>query len=250
MGKQSAVAKNAATKWIIKGLIGGQTPLLFNPVTQDLLAQLRGRAAKVNVRDLSFDQEAEQKLLTSDHGHIQMPVVYILAALIEAGRSVAYSGRAKFSTKESSVIPAVITFNAGEFLPMLKADGTPLMSTVEQKDWATDIRRGRNPNGGELVCVVRPKLNEWYVPFQIEVNSEGLDAEVGEEGARQLFRIAGRKVGLADFRPMKRGPFGQFTVVKWEPKEVSIEDDVDEVATRWSGDLEKVLATILEEAAG
>jgi hypothetical protein len=34
--------------------------------------------------------------------------------------------------------------------------------------------------------------------------------------ARRLVDDAGRKVGLGDFRPWRRGPFGRFTVVRWE----------------------------------
>lgn len=44
--------------------------------------------------------------------------------------------------------------------------------------------------------------------------SEMLDAAI----VRELFDIAGSKIGLGDFRPDRRGPFGRFTVTMWSPE--------------------------------
>ena len=44
--------------------------------------------------------------------------------------------------------------------------------------------------------------------------SEMLDAAIG----RELFDIAGSKIGRGDFRPDRRGPFGRFTVTMWSPE--------------------------------
>jgi hypothetical protein len=35
---------------------------------------------------------------------------------------------------------------------------------------------------------------------------------------RELLDIGGKRVGIGDFRPSRRGPFGRFKVVSWKRK--------------------------------
>lgn len=226
-------------------LLGGRTPLLLNPVSRKMLEGIRAKQKGARLPDLSFEDEAAGKVLADQQGRAFLPSDYLLSSLVEAGRSVPYQGKSKLSTAESSVVPALITFES-ESLPLLKADGSPLMATGEHPDWETDVRRGTNPNGGEMVCVVRPRFNEWYIPVVFEVDAEGLPAPVGEDTVRQLYRIAGRKVGLGDFRPDCRGQFGQFIIVQWHAEQVS-SDRVQTIVNKWQGgtssqDIQRLLA--------
>jgi hypothetical protein len=57
----------------------------------------------------------------------------------------------------------------------------------------------------------RPRLDEWSVSFQIEYDENLLT----EKQLRQIVDDAGTRVGLLDFRPEKKGPFGRFVVINW-----------------------------------
>lgn len=57
----------------------------------------------------------------------------------------------------------------------------------------------------------RPRFEKWEATFQIEFDDELLS---GKE-IRQVVDDAGKRVGLLDFRPEKKGPFGRFMVTNW-----------------------------------
>jgi hypothetical protein len=58
----------------------------------------------------------------------------------------------------------------------------------------------------------RPRFNEWEVTFLIEYDT----ALLNEAELRQVVDDAGSRVGLLDFRPEKKGPFGRFMVTSWQ----------------------------------
>jgi hypothetical protein len=64
-----------------------------------------------------------------------------------------------------------------------------------------------------MVCH-RPLFHFWQLRFSLTHDAEMLDAAI----VRELFDIAGSKIGLGDFRPDRRGPFGRFTVTLWNPE--------------------------------
>jgi hypothetical protein len=58
----------------------------------------------------------------------------------------------------------------------------------------------------------RPRFNDWGARFVMHVDDELLSLEM----AHQLLSEAGQSIGIGDFRPEKRGPFGRFRVVEWK----------------------------------
>jgi hypothetical protein len=58
----------------------------------------------------------------------------------------------------------------------------------------------------------RPRLDEWELRFTIEYDESLLT----EKQMRQIVDDAGSRVGLLDFRPAKKGPFGRFVVISWK----------------------------------
>jgi hypothetical protein len=57
----------------------------------------------------------------------------------------------------------------------------------------------------------RPRLNDWKVTFEIEYD----DTLITETQLRRIVDDAGSRVGLLDFRPERKGPFGRFMVTDW-----------------------------------
>lgn len=177
----------------------GLTPLLMNPLSDEDLENLRTRTRKPKVTDRTAEEEASEKLYKDSDGNIGIPQVNLFSCLVAAGREVILAGRTKVSTATSTKLPSLLTIEE-VFFPL-----------IEGSDWIVDKRRGRNPNGGEAVCLVRPKFEEWAFVCTLEIDEVALS----EESAKELFRIAGTSVGLCDFRPACKGPFGRFKVGSW-----------------------------------
>jgi len=79
-------------------------------------------------------------------------------------------------------------------------------------DYVIDSRPVVVPATGGRIIRHRPKLPAWKISFEIEFDDELLK----ESELRQVVDDTGKKVGILDFRPEKKGPFGRFVVTKWE----------------------------------
>lgn len=80
------------------------------------------------------------------------------------------------------------------------------------KEYKIDSRPIVVPSTRGRVIRHRPRLDTWAVSFEIDYDDELLT----ETQVRQVVDDAGSRVGLLDFRPERKGPFGRFVVVKWE----------------------------------
>jgi hypothetical protein len=171
----------------------------MNPATDEILEQLRTKVSPPKRRDITRKEEAEGKLYRDGDGAIGIPAQNLFASFVEAGRSVRLAARQNISTKESSMLPSFLSIEE-IFLPF---KGNPT--------WVPDARRGKNPNGGEMVCLIRPRFDSWEFDATIDFDEK----EIAEETVRELIKKAGSRVGLCDFRPSRRGPFGRFTIASW-----------------------------------
>lgn len=177
----------------------GVSPLLMNPVTDDLLEELRTRTPRPKATDRTVEEEAREKLYR-ENGKIGLPVINVFSCLVEAGRSVLFEKRRNISTAESTLLPSFLAIEE-TFLPF-----------TNHSQWRVDKRRGRNPKDNVMVCIVRPRFDEWEFGMTLQID----ETQINEERIRQLVAYAGSRVGLCDFRPACRGPFGRFRITKWE----------------------------------
>lgn len=74
-----------------------------------------------------------------------------------------------------------------------------------------DARAVRIPSTGGRIVRYRPRLNTWG--FEVEFHFD--DSLLSEVQMRAVVDATGSRVGLLDFRPEKKGPFGRFVVNKW-----------------------------------
>jgi len=121
-----------------------------------------------------------------------------------AARCFAWHGKRQMSTKQSTLLPAFLTVE-DPYLPLVGQEGGPAA-------WEVDMRQGRNPNGGEAVCIIRPRFDSWSIDLSLQIDADS----IAESLIRQLVDIAGSRIGLGDFRPQRRGVFGKFRVDRWE----------------------------------
>lgn len=177
--------------------------LLMNPMTEDLLDELAGVKSKaVSDKDTPLADRAAKKVIRNEDNEIGLPVEYILAALINAGRHVK-NGKDKISTAVSTTLYEFLSINES-FLPFAN----------QENNWKIDKRRGVLNNAGKSVAVaiIRPLFKQWETSLIIEVDTTVMSTDV----VKKIFETAGSKIGVGDYRPAKKGPFGMFSVTGWE----------------------------------
>lgn len=191
----------------------GVSPLLMNKMDPSTLEGLRTKTKTPKTASIGTTktprEDAERKVYLSDDGPY-LPGTMLMSCLIAAGQHVRLDGKRQISTAKSTVLPGLMTLLTTA--PLLKEPDTDKAAT-----WEADVQQGRNPNGGEAVAICRPRFDAWAFEVAIDI----AETEVGENVIRELFDKAGRRCGLGDFRPQRKGIFGQFIVECWERREES-----------------------------
>jgi hypothetical protein len=77
--------------------------------------------------------------------------------------------------------------------------------TVDARPIVVPATKGR-------VMRYRPRLDTWALTFTIDYDENLLT----EAQVRRIVDDSGSRVGLLDFRPEKKGPFGRFVVTSWK----------------------------------
>jgi len=192
----------------------GITPLLQNRMSESVLEGLRTKTKPPKTASIGTTrtprEDAEPKVHVDAKGNPGVPALVMMSTLIAAGRFCRLDGKKQISTADSTVLPGFLSLE-GSFFKLLNSEGKPAT-------WEADVKQGRNPNGGEAVAICRPRFDEWNFSLRIAI----ADEEVGENIIRQLFDFAGRRVGIGDFRPARKGIFGQFVVDEWSAVEDKI----------------------------
>ena len=182
----------------IQATIEGRSPLLCNRYLDSAAGNGTSAAIKTGAKGTPREQAAP-KLYTDADGKPGVPGANVFAALISAGKFIK-AGRKTLTTAKSSLVPAGLLV-------------TELFCPLRPVQWEVDSRSVVIPaTGGRIMCH-RPRFDKWSLSFTIELDETLFAPEV----ARQLADEAGKKVGLGDFRPERRGPFGRFNVTQWKP---------------------------------
>lgn len=84
--------------------------------------------------------------------------------------------------------------------------------SLGQQTFAVDARPIVVPATKGRVIRYRPRLDSWEVSFTIDYDENLLT----EGQVRRIVDDSGSRVGLLDFRPEKKGPFGRFMVTSWQ----------------------------------
>lgn len=188
----------------IKAKLRGVTPLLMNRMPDEQLLALHTKEKRKFTAPKEPRDAAELKLYRTREGAPYLPVENLMAGLIAAGMYIKLDGKRQMSTKQSTLLPGFLTIE-DPYLPLHGEKGKPAA-------WEVDMRQGRNPNGGEAVCVIRPRFDAWAMDVSLLVDADS----IAETVIRELVDIAGARIGLCDFRPQRRGVFGKFRVDSWE----------------------------------
>lgn len=178
--------------------IEGTTPLIMGRFTEEDAIKVSAGTSTVSVGSKGTPREqAKKKAYSDSEGNLYIPGPNIFAGLIEAGK-FHKSGKSKVTTKKSSLIPAGISL-----LDIICPLGT--------KDFEVDSRSVVIPATGGRIMAHRPRLDTWRLSFQLEVDTRMFS----EQFVRALVDDFGQKIGLGNFRPERKGPFGKFVVTEW-----------------------------------
>lgn len=179
--------------------IEGTTPLLMNRFSEENEVKVSSGVSKVAVGTRGTPREqAEKKAYKDSDGMLYIPGPNIFACIIQAGK-YHKNGKSKVTTLKSSLIPAGMALSK-------------IVCPLGTKDFEVDSRSVVIPATGGRIMAHRPRLDEWSLSFTLEVDEDMFSAEF----ARLVIDDAGRKIGLGDFRPDRKGPFGKFVVTGWK----------------------------------
>ena len=180
--------------------IEGVSPLLMNRFTEEAEMSVSTTVKKVTKSTKGTPREqAEKKAYKDEKGVLYIPSANVYAAIIQAGKFMKL-GKSKVTTTKSSLIPAAMVINE-------------MVCSLNTKDFEVDSRSVVIPSTGGRIMAHRPRLDEWKLSFSIDLFDEDiLSADI----VRMVIDDAGRKIGLGDFRPDRKGPFGRFVVTNWK----------------------------------
>jgi len=188
--------------YTIEATIKGVAPLMQHryPIP-DLASMSKGGHKSTGAKD--YSQEWKEYLYANAAGQIYQPSSHIEGAMIKAAAGFKVTGKRGKSYKD--------LFSANVFVdPVEILHGIALpeeLDTDGDKPLYLDMRpvvvmRAR-------VVRIRPTFKPgWELAFTINV----IDDEVGNEIVNDVLILAGKTVGIGDFRPK----FGRFMVTRFE----------------------------------
>lgn len=184
----------------VKVEIKGVTPLLihrFGEQSEQGKATRRQMVSTVNPRE-----EATKNAYIAPDGKFFFNAFSIPAAMGNAGSNHKMKGSRK--TLRFIVPSAVGVLN--DTITILGDDGK------FAKDFEVDSRPVTIPATKGRIMRHRPRFDSWGASFELLVDDNQLDMET----VQQLLTEAGQNIGIGDFRPEKRGPFGRFRIISFK----------------------------------
>lgn len=141
------------------------------------------------------EEQAAISAYKDENGELFIPGIAIQRALVAGAAFSKGKGR---STLQKQVCACVMV--------------SPERVMLGTKKYVIDSRPVVVPATKGRIMRHRPKLENWSVTFDLEYDTTLLS----EKEIRQVVDDTGSRIGLLDFRPEKKGPFGRFQVNLWE----------------------------------
>lgn len=184
--------------------IQGESPLLCNRFTDEAMEKIaKGSSTVTAAGNKGTPRErAERTLYVGANGKPIIPGPNVYRSIIDAGR-FHKAGKEKITTVKSSLVPAGIW--------LLDVECELYNPDCKAPQWEVDARRVVNPATAGAMMAYRARFDSWRLRFTLSVDDKMFDEQI----VRALVDDAGQKIGLGDFRPSRKGPFGRFKVISW-----------------------------------
>lgn len=181
----------------------GRSPILMSngsAMLEERDGARSSKTSKVPGREAEA-KAAEYRLPT---GELYMPTAAFWRALVDAGTHFQDPNYKKGTL--SGPVAASVIFDDPETL-LLGANDEPL------REYEIDTRRCVLKHGSASVAVARsrPIIREWFVDLSMEYEHLILPPEM----LLQVLQMAGNKIGVGNFRPQKKGPYGKWQVTSF-----------------------------------
>lgn len=187
--------------------VEGTTPLICNRFFDEAAeAATNGSRGSSLGADRGTPQEiCEKKLYIGLDGKYMIPQPNLLRCIVDGG-SWHKIGKKQVTTAKSSLLYGCLDIEGAEI---------PL---IHEQPWTVDTRAVRIPSTGGRILSHRPMFNDWKLMFTVDLDT----SIVGAKLFRQIVDDAGKRIGLGDFRPATKGPYGRFVVTRWDIVEVAL----------------------------
>lgn len=183
----------------IECVIEGTTYLLCNRFGDAAAQEASGGTRISGIRDKGTAlEQASHKLYIGHDGEPMIPQPNLFRCIMDAGKFFK-AGKSKVTTQKNSLIPACLEIHGVEL---------PIRHT---EPWTVDTRAVRIPSTGGRILCHRPCFHDWKVEFAMTLDTDLIPLKL----LREIVDAAGKRIGLGDFRPDCKGPFGKFVVTAW-----------------------------------
>jgi len=184
--------------------IQGTSPLLQHRFGEDAEGESGKAARAVTVTRGTPREEAAKVVYRSNEGFFYIPGTWLFGTICAAGANHKMKGSRKSAR---FVVPAAVRVAEIE-IPIRNGDGETFAP-----DFEVDSRPVTIPATKGRIMRHRPRFDCWSARFSLVINDQILP----EDFVHQLLNEAGMQQGIGDYRPEKRGPFGTFRVINWQP---------------------------------
>ena len=166
--------------------IQGQSPLLMH---QFPMIQVEV------IEKLSAAEQAELAAYRDPEGRLYVPGLNLQRACV-AGATFS-KGKGRASLQKSAAACLVVT---------------PEYVLLGQDTYAIDAWPVAVPATKGRILRYRLRFETWVLTFELEYDT----ALLSDVQVRRIVDDTGSRVGLLDFRPERKGPFGRFVVTHWD----------------------------------
>lgn len=177
---------------VVHVTICGIAPLLVNRFHEDA-ADAATSGIHTRKERLGPEDDAKSRLYPQEGDTPMFPAENIRQSVIGA------SSRTKIGRRSATTDVAAAVYL---FPEMLELEG----------EWHVDSRAVVIPATKGRILRHRPMFNEWSINFDLQIN---LDL-IAESTVKEIVSNAGVLVGVGDFRPARKGPYGRFSVTRWD----------------------------------
>lgn len=188
--------------------ITGISPLICNKFSDAAaMAATNGTRGSSAAIDRGTPLEIAQAKLYIGHDEKPMiPQPNLLRCLVDGGKFHKV-GKSQLTTATGSMLFSCLFLDATEI---------PL---IHVQPWKVDTRAVVIPATKGRILTHRPMFDDWQLRFEVKLDT----ALVSPKLLRQVIDDAGSRIGLGDFRPARKGPYGRFVTTLWQEQVVQLE---------------------------
>ncbi len=189
----------------VEVVIEGLSALLMNRFPLDGVSETGGPKGVVLAREKAAERAAYRFSENGKPGNLYVPAENLRQSLVAAGSYEKGKGRATLAKLAAAAL-------------FVRPDALDLGT----KKYEIDDRAVVIPSTKGRIIRHRPIISKWRLGFSLDYD----DVLLAPDQVRRIVDHAGNKVGLLDFRPAKKGPFGRFMVTKWNDPSMRDEGEV------------------------